>query len=144
MVRGGLTTRTSTDLVQVVRALAAIFHLEFVTPELVLIASEKVLAHRLVLVDQFTTVADEEGLEDEESGNIGTNEDHIASEDESVVIQQKGLRPRGMQHRRTSSNSFSWTGKERDVETRGIREKVAWVTPAEVIADVLQVVWPPV
>jgi len=144
MVRGGLTTRTSTDLVEVVRALAAIFHLEFVTPELVLIASEKVLAHRLVLVDQPTSVDDEQSVDDDK--NIG---DQVVSEDENVVIEQKSSRPR-THHRQASSNSFSWTGKEREdvmlqgVETGGVRRKVEWVTPADVVADVLQVVWPPV
>ncbi|CAG8518949.1 12075_t:CDS:2 [Ambispora gerdemannii] len=48
IVKGGITARTSSDLVTLVKALAVIFQKNFVTPELVLIASEKVFSHRLI------------------------------------------------------------------------------------------------
>ncbi|KAG9286744.1 hypothetical protein G9A89_012294 [Geosiphon pyriformis] len=48
-VKGGITARTSSDLVTLVKALATVYQKNFVTPELVLIASEKVLSHRLLL-----------------------------------------------------------------------------------------------
>ncbi|CAG8438432.1 14015_t:CDS:10 [Ambispora leptoticha] len=49
IVKGGITARTASDLVTLVKALAVVFQKNFVTPELVLIASEKVFSHRLII-----------------------------------------------------------------------------------------------
>ncbi|CAO3674931.1 unnamed protein product [Rhizopus stolonifer] len=46
-VRGGVTARSSQDLVTVTKSLAAIFERNFLTPDLVSIATEKVFSHRL-------------------------------------------------------------------------------------------------
>ncbi|KAI8069351.1 hypothetical protein BC940DRAFT_297540 [Gongronella butleri] len=46
-VTGGLTARTSEDLVRVTKLMAAIFQRTFLTPELVAVAVEKVVGHRL-------------------------------------------------------------------------------------------------
>ncbi|KAG0368672.1 hypothetical protein BC939DRAFT_452484 [Gamsiella multidivaricata] len=48
-VQGGLTARAALDLEAIIRSLAAIFQVTFVTPDLVTIAAEKVFAHRLEL-----------------------------------------------------------------------------------------------
>ncbi|RUS31722.1 hypothetical protein BC938DRAFT_477223 [Jimgerdemannia flammicorona] len=160
MVQGGLTTRSSTDLVEVLRALAAIFRLDYVTPELVLIASEKVLAHRLVLVDQPVSADDDHHEDDDDDvveagGDVRENpnadgNDQMVSDDGSAVANRKRSSKRvSLSHqRRTSSNSLSWTGNEKEEGLEegedGRKRKIKWVTPAEVLADVLQVVWPPV
>ncbi|CAO3636540.1 unnamed protein product [Cunninghamella blakesleeana] len=47
LVQGGLTARTSQDLVIVTRSLAAVFKKKFLTPDLVAVAVEKVIGHRL-------------------------------------------------------------------------------------------------
>jgi MoxR-like ATPase len=52
LVHCGLTARASQDLVLVVKALTALFKREYVTPDLVSIAAEKVFGHRLVLKDE--------------------------------------------------------------------------------------------
>ncbi|KAH8550401.1 hypothetical protein BGW37DRAFT_84163 [Umbelopsis sp. PMI_123] len=52
LVHCGLTARASQDLVLVVKALSALFKREYVTPDLVSIAAEKVFSHRLVLKDE--------------------------------------------------------------------------------------------
>ncbi|KAI9318411.1 hypothetical protein BX666DRAFT_1876637 [Dichotomocladium elegans] len=49
LVQGGLTARTSQDLIQVTRSLAAIFQRDYLTPDLVSIAASKVLGHRIRL-----------------------------------------------------------------------------------------------
>lgn len=49
LVHSGLTSRASQDLVLVVKALSALFRREYVTPDLVSIAAEKVFSHRLLL-----------------------------------------------------------------------------------------------
>ncbi|KAI8643382.1 hypothetical protein BD408DRAFT_364828 [Parasitella parasitica] len=46
-VKGGLTARCSQDLVAVTKSLAALFERDFLTPDLVIIAAEKVFSHRL-------------------------------------------------------------------------------------------------
>ncbi|KAF9975518.1 hypothetical protein BGZ73_000822 [Actinomortierella ambigua] len=48
-VDGGLTPRASQDLVTVVKTLAAIFQTSYITPDLLMIATEKVMSHRLEL-----------------------------------------------------------------------------------------------
>ncbi|KAF9161719.1 hypothetical protein DFQ26_004211 [Actinomortierella ambigua] len=56
-VDGGLTPRASQDLVTVVKTLAAIFQTSYVTPDLLIIATEKVISHRLELkADKRTSV----------------------------------------------------------------------------------------
>ncbi|KAF7721929.1 hypothetical protein EC973_003917 [Apophysomyces ossiformis] len=47
LVQGGLTARASQDLVSVTKTLAAIFRQDYLTPDLVSIAAEKVFGHRL-------------------------------------------------------------------------------------------------
>ncbi|KAG0168828.1 hypothetical protein DFQ28_004206 [Apophysomyces sp. BC1034] len=47
LVQGGLTARASQDLVSVTKTLAAIFRRDYLTPDLVSIAAEKVFGHRL-------------------------------------------------------------------------------------------------
>ncbi|CAG8793198.1 41693_t:CDS:2 [Gigaspora margarita] len=49
VVKRGITARASTDLVILVKALAAVFQRNYVTPELVIFASEKVFSHRIIL-----------------------------------------------------------------------------------------------
>ncbi|CAG8566851.1 13308_t:CDS:2 [Cetraspora pellucida] len=49
IVKRGITARASTDLVTFVKALAAVFQRNYVTPELVLFASEKIFSHRIIL-----------------------------------------------------------------------------------------------
>ncbi|CAG8531485.1 754_t:CDS:2 [Dentiscutata heterogama] len=49
VVKRGITSRASTDLVTLVKALAAVFQRNYVTPELVIFASEKVFSHRIIL-----------------------------------------------------------------------------------------------
>ncbi|CAG8627581.1 2638_t:CDS:2, partial [Dentiscutata erythropus] len=49
VVNRGITARASTDLVTLVKALAAVFQRNYVTPELVIFASEKVFSHRIIL-----------------------------------------------------------------------------------------------
>ncbi|OBZ90053.1 Uncharacterized protein YeaC [Choanephora cucurbitarum] len=46
-VKGGLTARCSKDLVTVTKSLATLFERDFLTPDLVTIAAEKVFGHRL-------------------------------------------------------------------------------------------------
>ncbi|CEJ01508.1 hypothetical protein RMCBS344292_15532 [Rhizopus microsporus] len=46
-VKGGITARSSQDLVTVIKSLAALFERNFLTPDLVTIATEKVFSHRL-------------------------------------------------------------------------------------------------
>ncbi|CEP19665.1 hypothetical protein [Parasitella parasitica] len=46
-VKGGLTARCSQDLVAVTKSLATLFERDFLTPDLVTIAAEKVFSHRL-------------------------------------------------------------------------------------------------
>lgn len=55
LVHCGLTARASQDLVLVVKALSALFKREYVTPDLVSIAAEKVFSHRLVLKEESRT-----------------------------------------------------------------------------------------
>ncbi|CAO3613683.1 unnamed protein product [Cunninghamella echinulata] len=47
LVQGGLTARTSQDIINVTRSLAAVFNKKFLTPDLVAVAIEKVVGHRL-------------------------------------------------------------------------------------------------
>ncbi|KAI8050133.1 uncharacterized protein B0P05DRAFT_563210 [Gilbertella persicaria] len=46
-IKGGLTARCSKDLVAVTKSLATLFERDFLTPDLVTIAAEKVFGHRL-------------------------------------------------------------------------------------------------
>ncbi|KAG2233802.1 hypothetical protein BDF21DRAFT_432563 [Thamnidium elegans] len=46
-VKGGLTARCSQDLVTVTKSLATLFERDYLTPDLVTIAAEKVFSHRL-------------------------------------------------------------------------------------------------
>ncbi|KAG1054347.1 hypothetical protein G6F46_002808 [Rhizopus delemar] len=46
-VKGGVTARSSQDLVTVTKSLATLFERSFLTPDLVTIATEKVFSHRL-------------------------------------------------------------------------------------------------
>ncbi|KAI9274215.1 hypothetical protein BY458DRAFT_489277 [Sporodiniella umbellata] len=46
-VKGGVTAKSSQDLVTVTKSLAALFERTFLTPDLVTIATEKVFSHRL-------------------------------------------------------------------------------------------------
>lgn len=46
-VKGGLTARCSKDLMTVTKSLAALFERDYLTPDLVLIAVERVISHRL-------------------------------------------------------------------------------------------------
>ncbi|KAF9202247.1 hypothetical protein BGZ49_007571 [Haplosporangium sp. Z 27] len=48
-VHGGLTSRAALDLEIIMKTLAAVFQTTFVTPDLLLIAAEKVFSHRLEL-----------------------------------------------------------------------------------------------
>ncbi|KAF9179426.1 hypothetical protein BGZ51_006926 [Haplosporangium sp. Z 767] len=48
-VHGGLTARAALDLEAIIKTLAAIFQATFVTPDLLMIAAEKVFSHRLQL-----------------------------------------------------------------------------------------------
>ncbi|KAG0000787.1 hypothetical protein BGZ79_005477 [Entomortierella chlamydospora] len=48
-VHGGLTARAALDLEAIIKTLAAIFQTTFVTPDLLVIAAEKVFSHRLEL-----------------------------------------------------------------------------------------------
>ncbi|KAF9361113.1 hypothetical protein BGX26_005742 [Mortierella sp. AD094] len=48
-VHGGLTARAALDLEAIIKTLAAIFQTTFVTPDLLMIAAEKVFSHRLEL-----------------------------------------------------------------------------------------------
>ncbi|KAF9434069.1 hypothetical protein BGZ76_008631 [Entomortierella beljakovae] len=48
-VHGGLTARAALDLEAIMKTLAAIFQTTFVTPDLLLIAAEKVFSHRIEL-----------------------------------------------------------------------------------------------
>ncbi|KAI8887156.1 hypothetical protein K501DRAFT_242865 [Backusella circina FSU 941] len=54
-VKGGLTARCSQDLVTVTKSLAALFERDFLTPELVTIAAEKVFSHRLRILEINTS-----------------------------------------------------------------------------------------
>jgi MoxR-like ATPase len=54
LVSGGLTARTSRDLVSVTRSLATLFQHDFLTPDLVAVAADKVLGHRIHLVGSVT------------------------------------------------------------------------------------------
>ncbi|KAG2195593.1 hypothetical protein INT46_011839 [Mucor plumbeus] len=54
-VKGGLTARCSQDLVTVTKSLATLFERDFLTPDLVTIAAEKVFSHRLHVLVVNTT-----------------------------------------------------------------------------------------
>ncbi|KAI9285258.1 hypothetical protein BC943DRAFT_352358 [Umbelopsis sp. AD052] len=72
LVHCGLTARASQDLVLVVKALSALFKREYVTPDLVSIAAEKVFGHRLVLKDEAYShkiVHDNEDSDDQSEMN---------------------------------------------------------------------------
>jgi MoxR-like ATPase len=92
LVKGGLTARASSELVTLVKVLAAIFQRNYATPELVLFASEKIFSHRLILRD--------------------------AGDDKSTMY---GTRLMTL-----------------------LKAKRKVSSPSDVVADVLQAVWPPV
>ncbi|KAI7864878.1 hypothetical protein BDF14DRAFT_1117633 [Spinellus fusiger] len=58
LVKSGLTARASQELVLVTKSLAVIFGKEYLTPDLVSIAAEKVFGHRLRLTSPHLTPAD--------------------------------------------------------------------------------------
>ncbi|CAI2183534.1 9756_t:CDS:2 [Funneliformis geosporum] len=95
LVKGGLTARASSDLVTLVRALAAVFQRNYATPELVLFASEKIFSHRLILRDAG----------DDKSTMYGTSL--------VTLLKARSLSPK-------------------------------FPSPGDVVADVLQAVWPPI
>ncbi|CAG8632462.1 13149_t:CDS:2 [Funneliformis mosseae] len=95
LVKGGLTARASSDLVTLVRALAAVFQRNYATPELVLFASEKIFSHRLILRDAG----------DDKSTMYGTSL--------FTLLRARSLSPK-------------------------------FPSPGDVVADVLQTVWPPI
>ncbi|GBB97887.1 hypothetical protein RclHR1_00310015 [Rhizophagus clarus] len=95
LVKGGLTARASSDLVILVKALAAVFQRNYATPELVLFASEKIFSHRLILRDAG----------DDKSIMYGTRL--------ITLLRAKNLAPK-------------------------------FPSPGDVVADVLQAIWPPV
>ncbi|CAJ0904843.1 10366_t:CDS:2 [Entrophospora sp. SA101] len=95
LVKGGVTARSYLDFVTLIKALAAILQHHYVTPKLVLFASEKVFCHRLILRD----------IKDDKSIMYGT----------SITTLMR---------------------------RRKLLSKV--LTSGDIVADVLQCVWPPV
>ncbi|ORZ26081.1 hypothetical protein BCR42DRAFT_19442 [Absidia repens] len=80
LVSGGLTARTSQDLVTVTRSLAALFRRNFLTPDLVAVAVEKVVGHRLRLNLQETNLSNKNGDEDDMVSVAGMNEQATISD----------------------------------------------------------------
>ncbi|CAO3581811.1 unnamed protein product [Absidia cylindrospora] len=80
LVSGGLTARTSQDLVTVTRSLAALFRRNFLTPDLVAVAVEKVVGHRLRLNSQETKLSSKNGEEDDMLSVAGMNEQATISD----------------------------------------------------------------
>nr|CAG8488844.1 14664_t:CDS:2 [Entrophospora candida] len=95
LVKGGVTARSYLDFMTLIKALAAILQHHYVTPKLVLFASEKVFCHRLILRD----------IKDDKSIMYGTSI--------TTLMRRRKLLPKVL-------------------------------TSGDIVADVLQCVWPPV
>ncbi|KAI9486776.1 MAG: hypothetical protein EXX96DRAFT_54496 [Benjaminiella poitrasii] len=70
-VKGGLTARCSQDLLLVTKSLASLFKRDFITPELVTIAAEKVFSHRLHIL--ANNVNDDQMEKEDMDANIPSN-----------------------------------------------------------------------
>ncbi|KAL1921861.1 uncharacterized protein VTP21DRAFT_10503 [Calcarisporiella thermophila] len=169
-VRGGVTSRSSQDLVLAIRSISAILQYSYATPEFLLIAAEKVFSHRLIITRPHDRLHPARVHIPKEHPSIGLRPPapHGWREDEADEDEREhrdgGERGNGKEKEVTWGLSTTRRMEAEEHERYPLRSLSATPTPprrpsrlghlfmdleavltaADIVADVLQVVWPPV
>ncbi|KAG9062098.1 hypothetical protein KI688_006823 [Linnemannia hyalina] len=122
-VYGGLTARAALDLEAIMKTLAAIFQTNFVTPDLLTIAAEKVFSHRIELSGSIGGDSFVEHSSDSEGGSSHARGGGSGGDDDGGSVVD---------------------GRGGDDDGGGASEVADETTAADVVRDVLRVVYPPI
>ncbi|KAF9123660.1 hypothetical protein BGW39_008804 [Mortierella sp. 14UC] len=175
-VYGGLTTRAALDLEAIIKTLAAIFQTDFVTPDLLTIAAEKVFSHRLELKStrrqrMLAAAAGSSSVSSSSSSPYRTGRLSQGRNNGKTPLRghaQQGQPPSHISRKGSTGSEASSIGGDSFVEHSdsddgsshaggghkgsqqhdqgddGLNEVADETTAADVVRDVLRVVYPPI